>query len=910
MELKETLLMPKTDFEMRGNLARKEPLLVKKWEEIDLYQKMNLLRKGQKPFILHDGPPYANGNIHCGHMMNRILKDFVVRYKNMSGFETPFVLGWDTHGLPIENMVTKSGVNRKTTPIAEFRKKCEEYALKQVEIQRAQMIRLGILADQKHPYLTLDKIYEARQIELFAKMALKGLIYKGLKPVYWSPSSESALAEAEIVYEDSKAHSVYVAFEVKDGKGIIDQDAKVIIWTTTPWTLPANLAVSVHPDFVYGEYQTNKGKLCFLEEFKDRLSETLDLKDVKLIKTFKGKELEGLVLKHPFYNRDSLLIVGEHVTNETGTGFVHTAPGHGEDDFKVCQKYQIEPYCPVDGKGFMMEETGEGIAGLFYADADLVILKILENNNSLLKHEIITHSYPHDWRTGKPLIFRATAQWFCSIEPIREKLLKEIERIHWQPHWGKIRMINMIKDRDDWCISRQRLWGVPLPIIYCEDGTPVMEKDVFEHVAKLIKEHGSNVWYESSAKELLPDGYKNVHSLNGEFSKEKDIMDVWFDSGSSWDGVLLERKMPFPADLYLEGNDQYRGWFNSSLILAVANQNISPYHNILSHGFVLDDNWEKMSKSKGNGIDPLKIANVYGADILRLWVATIDYQQDVRISENIIVQIAEIYRKIRNTFKFLLGNLNEYDLSIKKVIYQPVDKFILAKLEEVKNISLKAMEKYDFGTMMSAIITFISSDLSSFYLDITKDVLYCDKKDDPRRSAVMEVYREVSETLMRLLAPILPFTMEEVNANLPGKRKESAQLYDYPLLSNEHKKELLEQYSDFLRLRSDVLKALEEARSAQIIGSAQEASIAIEEINKKSVSLFAKMDEAEACRLFGVSALRFVDDLKDAPKYVGSKVKVIHHPGIKCDRCWNYSDDTKEIEGHHLCSRCQKVLGK
>ncbi len=910
MELKETLQMPKTNFEMRGNLAQKEPLLVENWANIDLYNQMNLNRKDAKEFILHDGPPYANGNIHCGHMMNRILKDFIIRYKNMAGFKTPFIMGWDTHGLPIENMVTKSGVDRKTTPIVEFRKKCHEYALKQVENQKAQMLRLGIMSDVSHPYMTLQKEFEARQIELFSDMALKGLIYKGLKPVYWSPSSESALAEAEIEYADVTSHSIYVAFKVKDGKGIIDHDARVVIWTTTPWTLPANLAVSANPDFTYGEYETNKGKLCFLVEFEDRLVKELELGEVKLLKTFKGQEIEGVILKHPFYDRDSLMLVGEHVTNETGTGFVHTAPGHGEDDFKVCQKYGIEPYCPVDSKGIMMEGTGEGIEGLFYEQANDAVLKIIEDNGSLLKHTTIVHSYPHDWRTGKPLIFRATSQWFCSIDPIREQLLSEIHKVNWHPTWGETRMINMIKDRGDWCISRQRAWGVPLPIIYCEDGTPVMEKEVFDHIAKLFKEFGSDVWYQKTEKELLPDGYKNIHSPHDTFTKEKDIMDVWFDSGSSWFSVLVNRGMPYPTDLYLEGSDQYRGWFNSSLILSVAKNGIAPYKNILSHGFVMDDNWEKMSKSKGNGIDPTKIANVYGADILRLWSSTIDYQQDVRISEPIIKQIAEIYRKIRNTFKFLLGNLDGYNPLNKNIKYEAVDNFILARLEEVTNNSIDAIEKYDFGTMMSQIVTFMSTDLSSFYLDITKDILYCNKKDDPRRLAVQSVYYKATETLMRLLNPILPFTMDEVNANIVGERKVSAQLYDYPTRTSVYGSETLEQYQLFNKLRNDILKALEEARKTQIIGSAQEAEVYVEVLDEKIKTIFDNMNKDELARLFVVSSIRFVESLKDAEKLEVSKVRVIHHRGVKCDRCWNYSDDVKNIEGSNLCPRCRKVLGK
>ncbi len=905
MELKETLSMPKTNFEMRGNLGQKEPLLVENWEKIGLYDAMNLNRKDCKEYILHDGPPYANGAIHCGHMMNRILKDFLIRYKNMSGFNTPFHLGWDTHGLPIENMVTKSGVNRKTTPIVEFRNKCYEYALGQVNNQKAQMKRLGILASDT-PYLTLFKEYEADQIRLFADMALKGLIYKGLKPVYWSPSSESALAEAEIEYADVESHSIYVAFNVKDGKNILDEDARVVIWTTTPWTLPANLAVSAHPDFVYGLFDTNLGKLVFLKDFEDKLSEELELSKCELLKTFKGSELEYVVLKHPFYDRDSLLIVGEHVTDDAGTGFVHTAPGHGVEDYQVCLKYDIKPFCPVDSKGCMMDVCGEKLAGLFYEKANDVVLNIITENKSLLKHKVFTHSYPHDWRTHKPLIFRATDQWFCSIEPIREKLIEEIHHVNWYPKWGEQRMVNMIKDRADWCISRQRAWGVPIPIIYNEDKTPIIDKDVFEHIANLIEKHGSNVWYEKDAIDLLPEGYKNSASPNNGFTKEKDIMDVWFDSGSSWNGCIVKHGYNVPVDLYLEGSDQYRGWFNSSLIVSTATKGVAPYKNVVSHGWVLNDKWEKMSKSKGNGIDPSKIANTFGADILRLWTATIDYQQDVRISESIIKQVSEVYRKIRNTFKFILGNLNGIDLNNNEYDYQLVDKFILNRLNKVINTTIDSFEKFDFATAMSSIVTFMSTDLSGFYLDINKDILYCDG-DSIRRKTVQKVLFTLCDTLMRLLNPVLPFTMEEVNKNMPGERKMSSQLYDYPSKC-DFDESLDKEYNLFLSLRADVLKALEEARSEQVIGSGQEAMVDISFNNEEVKKVYDKMGDDKE-KLFVVSNIVVKEN--DGKDYVNAKISVKHHDGVKCSRCWNYSSDCIEIEnGEHLCPRCRKVLGK
>lgn len=898
MNYKDTLLMNKSNFEMRGNLNVKEPLLVEKWEKENLYEEMNLNRKDAKEFVLHDGPPYANGDMHCGHMLNRILKDLVIRYKNMNGFKTPFVFGWDTHGLPIENMVTKSGINRKTTPIVEFRQKCEEYALKQVEKQKEQVRRLGLVGDFDHPYLTLQKEFEAAQIAAFSSMALKGLIYKGLKPVYWSPSSESALAEAEIEYADVLSHSIYVAFKVKDGKGLLDTDTSLIIWTTTPWTLPANLAISAHPDFIYGLYSTNKGKFVFLKEFEKSLSEELGFEDVKLLKEFKGKDLEFVVCKHPFYDRDSLVIVGTHVTNDAGTGLVHTAPGHGVEDYQVCLNYPghgLEPYCPVDEKGYMMKGTGEGIEGLFYEQANDAVLDIISKNGALLKHTTFTHSYPHDWRTKKPLIFRATSQWFCSIEPIREDLIKAIHEVKWYPSWGENRMVNMIKDRGDWCISRQRAWGVPIPIFYCEDGTPIIEEKVFKHVEELFREHGSNIWFAKSAKELLPEGYTNPHSPKGEFTKENDIMDVWFDSGSSWNAVLVGRGIKYPSDLYLEGSDQYRGWFNSSLIVSLAVNGVAPYKVVTSHGWVLDEHGEQMHKSKGNGVDPTKIANVYGADILRLWVSSVDYQQDVRIGENLIKQVAEQYRKIRNTLKFISWNLVDYDFSEVKEL-ERVDLYILAKLNRLVRNVKESFEKYDFASATSEIMNFMSFDLSTFYLDISKDTLYCDKKSSLRRKQTQYVLYKVGETLLRLLNPILPFTMDEFNNNLPGKRAKNVQLLDYPEVEDmKDEDSLLNEYEKVLELRSEVLKALEESRNNKIIGSSQEALVNI--------------PDSEIAHLFSLKELAKIFVVSEVNLSNSNKIEVIHHPGCKCDRCWNYDlKAVKQEDGTYLCPRCLEVI--
>lgn len=913
MEVKKTLLMPRTNFEMRGNLPTKEPRILENWSSIDLYQKMLEKNKGKDEYMLHDGPPYANGDMHCGHMLNKLLKDFIVRLKTMEGYYTPFIPGWDTHGLPIENVITKKGINRKTTPLAEFRKYCEKYAHEQVERQMAQIKRLGVMGDFDHRYMTLTHDYEAKQLEVFKDMALKGYIFKGLKPVYWSPSSESALAEAEIEYADVKSHAIYVAFKVKDGKGLLDNDTSFIIWTTTPWTMPANLAICLNPEFTYGVFETNKGKFVFLKEFEEHLKEELGFETIKLIKEFKGKDLEYITCKHPLYDRDSIIILGDHVTNDAGTGCVHTAPGHGEDDFIVGKKYGLEPLCPVDSKGFMMESAGKELEGMFYEDANDKVLEMLTNAGALLKDSPIVHSYPHDWRTKKPLIFRATPQWFCSIEPIKEKILEEIKGVKWKPTWGEVRISNMIKDRGDWCISRQRAWGVPLPIFYAEDETPIIDEKVFDHVIELVREHGSNIWFEKEAKDLLPEGYTNPHSPNGLFTKETDIMDVWFDSGSSSVAVLKGRGLKFPADLYLEGSDQYRGWFNSSLIISTAVNGVAPYKQVVTHGFILDPQGEKMSKSKGNGVDPMKLMNVYGADVLRLWAASIDYTSDVRIGEPIIKQVSESYRKIRNTFKFLLGNLSNgenapFDINKDNVdAFERVDLYILTKLEVVKNNVIKYMDEFDFASAVMAITNFMSSDLSSFYLDLTKDILYCENQKSLRRLQVQNVIYQAVNTLNRLLTPILPFTMDEVYINIPGHEKESVQLEDYPTPSHEYDESLLKEYALISKLRSEVLKVLETKRQEGVIGSAQEASVILNIKDEATKEAFNKFSKVEQERLFIVSKVELVDE-KLANDMELSSIDVKENNGHKCERCWNYVDHVTEVDGVHLCDRCLDAI--
>ena len=902
MSLKETLHMPMTDFQMRAGLAQKEPLMVKDWNEKHLYEKMLSNRVNAPEFMLHDGPPYANGDIHCGHALNRCLKDFIVRFKAMQGYRTPFVFGWDTHGLPIEVKVTKSGVDRKSTPVPEFRTICEQYARTQVERQKAQIQRLGCLGDYDKPYLTLLPEFEARQIDVFAAMALKGLIFKGVKPVYWSPSSESALAEAEVEYHDVTARTMYVAMDVVDGRGLLEEGNKLVIWTTTPWTIPANQAIAVNPKFEYGLFHTQKGDFVFLTALKEKLQEELGLGEIETLKTFHGQDLEGVVYSHPLYGRKSPVILAAYVTDESGTGMVHIAPDHGVDDFNACLKYGIKPFCPVDEKGVMHLEENDPCNGKFYEKANDIVVEKLEANGHLLKEEDIVHSYPHDWRTKKPVIFRATPQWFCSIEPIRADLLNAIHKIKWYPAWGETKMENMIKDRADWCISRQRVWGVPLPIIYNEDGTPIIEEAVFKHIRSLIAEHGSNVWFEKEAKELLPEGYTNPASPHGAFTKEKDIMDVWFDSGSSWNGTLCERDLKFPSDVYLEGNDQYRGWFNSSLILSMAVTGKAPFESCVTHGWVMDEAWNKMSKSSGNGIDPNKIAGEFGADILRLWAGSVDYHADVRLGETIIKTTTDNYRKIRNTFKFMLGNLNGFDPTAStEYRYSLVDRFILAKLEQVKNAAIKSYEKYDFSSVVNSIVTFMSSDLSSFYLDLTKDVLYCDPEKSLRRQAIVSVIYRCAHDLCLLLTPILPFTMEEVYSFLPGEKKEFAQLDRMPETTHNYDDSVLLGYGKFMALRAIALKALEEGRAAGNFGASTEASLRLQVSDDFLYGILLHEGEEQLAKDFMVASIALEKGEQD-------KAVVALAEGEECPRCRLKVAHLVQEGEECVCPRCQMAL--
>lgn len=915
MEYKDTLLMPKTDFPMRGNLPVKELDIQAKWAEQDIYKKVQDHTKGRPFFVLHDGPPYANGDLHMGHALNKVLKDMIVRHKSMSGFHAPYVPGWDTHGLPIEQALTNKGVKRKEMSLAEFRKLCEEYAYQQIDNQRSQFKRLGVRGDWDNPYVTLTPAFESRQIEVFGAMAKKGYIYKGLKPVYWSPSSESALAEAEIEYQDKKSPSIYVSFEVTEGKGVLEEGTKFIIWTTTPWTIPANLAISLHPKVEYAVVNTNGSKFVVALDLVKSVAEELGWEEYTVERTLEGKEMDRLVAKHPLYDRDSLIILGEHVTTESGTGCVHTAPGHGEDDFYVGKAYGLDVLCPVDDRGVMTAEA-PGFEGLFYDTANKAITEALEAVGALEKLTFFTHSYPHDWRTKKPVIYRATAQWFASIEAFRDELLQAIRDTKFTPAWGETRLFNMIRDRGDWCISRQRVWGVPIPVFYGEDGEPILTEETISHVSKLFREHGSNIWFEKEAKELLPEGFTHTGSPNGIFTKETDIMDVWFDSGSSHQGVLEERDdLVFPADLYLEGSDQYRGWFNSSLITSTAMFGHAPYKGLLSHGFTLDGNGRKMSKSLGNVIVPSKVINQLGADIVRLWVASVDYTADVRVSDAIFKQVSEVYRKIRNTFRFLHGNISDFHPVNNRVEFKDlreVDQYMYMKLQEVITTVRAAYDRYDFASVYHTVNNFVSSELSSFYLDIAKDVVYIYGEDHPDRRAMQTVMYDTLIALLKLVTPILPHTTDELWAYLEHETAESVQLTDMPeAVDYPEFKELAAKWDKIMELRDDVLKALEEARNAKTIGKSLEAKVALY-VNDDYKALF-ETDAIDFAQLFIVSKFELGGTPAEAPAnslaLEHASVVVEKADGEKCERCWTISETVGTSEAHPtLCERCAEVV--
>ncbi|OOL81121.1 isoleucine--tRNA ligase [Dolosigranulum pigrum] len=916
MKIKDTLNLLKTDFSMRANLSEKEPKMQKDWDDKQLYEKMLERNQDNTPFILHDGPPYANGNIHIGHALNKISKDIIVRYKNMAGFYTPYIPGWDTHGLPIETALTKSGVDRKSMSVAEFRKLCEEYAWKQIEQQRKDFKRLGVQGEWDNPYVTLTPDYEAAQIRVFGEMAKKGYIYRGLKPIYWSPSSESALAEAEIEYQDVRGPSIYVAFDVKDGGDVLEDDTQFVIWTTTPWTIPSNVAITVRADGDYSVYEADGQRYVLADRLAEEVAEKIGWQDIKLVKSFKGAELEGLVAHHPYLDRDSHLILGDHVTFDAGTGLVHTAPGHGDDDFVVGQKYNLPVISPIDAQGYFTDEIPE-FEGMFYDDANIKSTDLLKEQNKLLHLEFFTHSYPHDWRTKKPVIFRATPQWFASIDKFRDDILKAVEETDWIQPWGQKRIHNMVANRGDWVISRQRAWGVPLPIFYGENDEPILDGEIFDHIEQLFAEHGSNVWFEREAKDLLPDGYTHPSSPNGQFRKETDIMDVWFDSGSSHEAVLKGRdNLSYPSDLYLEGSDQYRGWFNSSITTGVAVNGQSPYKACLSQGFVLDGDGRKMSKSVGNVIDPNDVADDLGADLIRLWAASVDTSADVRVSEEILGQVAEVYRKIRNTIRFLIQNTADFNYSTDAIAYDNLrgfDQYILSQLNTMVKDALAAYDNYNFSEIYKEINQFCTVVMSNFYMNVSKDVLYIDAPNGYERRAMQTVFYEVVLKLAKLLTPIIPHTAEEIWSYL-DEEEEFAQLSNLPDIEElAGSAELVAKWDKFMTIRDYVLKANEVAREKKVIGKDFEAKTTLY-VNAENKELLESLDAD--LRLILITSELTIKPLADKPTdddqvidFDGVSVKVERMSGEVCTRCRITSEDVVTLPNGEdvLCPRCHAI---
>jgi len=927
-DYKATLNMPLTEFPMKANLPTREPEQLKAWESMDIYQTVQNATRGRKQFILHDGPPYANGDIHLGHALNKILKDIIVKYAVMAGYDSPYVPGWDTHGLPIELAALKSGkVDKNKVDPVELRKLCADTARHWVGVQRDQFKRLGVRGDWENPYLTLQPEFEAKEIEVFAAMATQGHIYRGLKPVYWCAVDETALAEAEIEYADKTSFSIHVRFPVVDGKGKLpEQDTYMVIWTTTPWTMPANLAICLHPEVEYGLYATEKGNMVLAVALANKVFEAVGLPAGELKATFSGADLEGVTYKHLLFDRVSPVILGDHVTVEDGTGAVHTAPGHGHEDFIVGQKYGIPALNPVNEKGVFTEEAGQ-FAGLFYEKANPVVIEALEQAGMLLAHSKIRHSYAHCWRCKNPVIYRATVQWFAKVEGFMDTAMKAIDQVQWVPEWGYSRIHNMIEGLADWCISRQRSWGVPIPILTCETcNEPSYDEKVFERVANVVRTEGTDAWWVRPAEDFYPEGGLVCRHCGGRhFRKEKDILDVWFDSGSSHAGVLETRpQLNWPADLYLEGSDQHRGWFKSSLLTSVvARDGKPPYKAVLTHGFLVDEQGKKMSKSMGNVVDPLKVIQQYGADILRLWVASTDYRSDVAVSENIIKQVAEAYRKIRNTVRYLLGNLADFNPLTDTVAREQmleIDRWAMHKLQDVVERVSKAYADYDFHLVYHTINNYCAVDLSAIYLDILKDRLYTSGKNSVERRSAQTVLYAVADALVRMLTPVLSFTAEEAYGYLPkpADAPATSQLLSMPKVDRAFVDEkLAEQWAKLLEVRTAAQAVLEKARADKHIGSSQEAAVNLYVTGGPEGGLADLLQShlSDLPGIFIVSNVKLFAGGQAAPSgtYFGQgpediSIEVVRAEGQKCERCWNYRDLGK-IEAHPtLCERCAGVV--
>ncbi|WP_278848667.1 isoleucine--tRNA ligase [Leuconostoc lactis] len=899
MKYKDTLNLGKTDFPMRGSLPKTEPVRQQKWYDENLYQKRLAQNETKPHFNLHDGPPYANGNIHLGHALNKISKDIIVRYKNMAGFYAPYVPGWDTHGLPIEQQLTKAGHDRKSMPKAAWRDSAKDFALEQVDKQRQDFKRLGIMADWENPYITLQPEFEAAQVRVFGEMAGKGYIFKGSKPVYWSWSSESALAEAEIEYHDIDSTSLYYANRVKDGKGILDSDTYLVVWTTTPFTVTASRGITLGPDLDYVVVQPEgeTRKFVVAAGRLEAIAPKFGWDKYEVLATYKGRELDRITAYHPWdEDVEELVMNGDHVTLDSGTGLVHTAPGFGEDDFNVGKEYGLEVAVTVDEKGYMTKNAGADFEGKFYDDVVGLVINKLSEADVFLGKEKITHSYPFDWRTKKPIIWRAVPQWFASVEKFRQNILDELDNVNFYPEWGKKRLYNMIRDRGDWVISRQRVWGVPLPIFYAEDQTPILDQAVINHVADLFEKYGSNYWFEHDAKDLLPEGYTNEHSPNGIFTKEEDIMDVWFDSGSSWAGVMDTREqLDYPADLYLEGSDQYRGWFNSSLITSVAATGHAPYKNVLSQGFTLDGNGNKMSKSLGNTISPLDVADQMGIEILRLWTISVDTSQDMPVSNDILKQVSESYRKLRNTLRFLMANTSDFNYATDAVPFADRaghDQYFSVLLNDFVKDIRGYYDNYQFNDIFKRMINFVNVDLSAFYLDIAKDVVYVEAPTGHARRSMQTVFYETLLALTKLMLPILPHTAEEVWEYLPNETAAFAYLSEMPEVQDlGDTSDLLANWAAFMTMRDAVNKALEEARSAELIGKNAEAALTLY-LTAEQAKMLSDLN-ADVRLLLMVSQLHIEDEAQagDAKSYDGVRIKVTHAAGGVSPRDRMYHED-------------------
>ena len=932
MDYNKTVHLPETDFPMRAGLPKREPDMLGAMYEKDLYHKMVKRNEGKPTFILHDGPPYANGNIHIGTALNKILKDIIVKSKNMMGFCAPYVPGWDTHGLPIESAILKDKkVKREELTTAEFRDKCREYALSFVDKQREQFQRLGVLGEWDDPYLTLKPEFEARQIEVFGQMAEKGLIYKGMKPVYWCPHDQTALAEAEIEYADDPCTTLFVKFPVADDKGKLSQYCDLsrlffVIWTTTPWTIPGNMAICVNAGFDYVLLKAPNGETYILaEELAPAVCKAagIDFTACTVLAKLKGSEFELMTAKHPLFDRESVLLCGDHVTLDAGTGCVHTAPGFGADDFNICRQYDQEGLThigtpvPVNAKGVM---TDERYNGQFYAKGNDLVVEDLEKEGFLLAKENITHSYPHCWRCKHPSIYRATEQWFCSVDAIKQAAVDACEDIRWKPDWGKERMISMISERNDWCISRQRVWGVPIPIFYCDDcGADIVTPETIARVAELFRAHGSNIWFDKTAQELLPQGFVCPKCGKAHFSKETDIMDVWFDSGSTWAAVCEERDyLKYPADLYLEGGDQYRGWFQSSMLTSIATNGVAPYKQIVTHGWTVDGEGKAMHKSLGNAVGPEEVIKDYGADMLRLWVSSADYTQDMRISGEIMKQLSQAYLKIRNTARYMLGNLAGFDPDRDMVEYEKLaelDRFALHGFNALVKTVREAYDRYEFHAVYRAVYNFCVIDMSNLYLDVIKDRLYCGEEAD-RRSAQTALYL-ILDGMTRLIAPILAFTSDEIWAAMPHAKAdngESVVLNDMP----DYRAELALSEADEVRwgllisVRDAVNKALENARAAGVFKKAQDTEVTLSVEGEKDAEFLRGVDLAALCIVSKVTVTtEAVEGEKAEDCLVPCTIAVKLSEAPKCVRCWNHDEHVGE-DGEHpeLCPRCAGVVKK